>query len=78
MINMVHPLVLSPDQLRTAASGSVDEDELAMELKAAGLEDSRRLAADLAAELTDHARTVTGQRAQRRRLAGALRDQGAA
>ncbi len=71
MINMVHPLVLSPDQLRTAASGSVDEDELAMELKAAGLEDSRRLAADLAAELTDHARTVTGQRAQRRRLAGA-------
>ena len=70
MINMVHPLVLSPDQLRTAASGSVDEDELALELKAAGLDDSRRLAAALAAELTEHARTVTGQRAQRRRLAG--------
>jgi anion-transporting ArsA/GET3 family ATPase len=70
MINMVHPLVLSPDQLRTAASGSVDEDELALELKAAGLEDSRRLATTLAAELTEHARTVTGQRAQRRRLAG--------
>ena len=70
MINMVHPLVLSPDQLRTAAGGSVDEDELALELKAAGLEDSRRLAAALAIELTEHARTVTGQRAQRRRLAG--------
>jgi hypothetical protein len=69
MINMVHPLVLSPGQLRTAASGSVDEGELALELKAAGLEDSRELAAALAAELVDHARTVTGERAQRRRLA---------
>jgi anion-transporting ArsA/GET3 family ATPase len=71
MINMVHPLVLSQDQLRTAASGSVDEDELALALKAAGLEDSRRLATALAVELTEHARTVTGQRAQRRRLAAA-------
>jgi len=69
MINMVHPLVLSPDQLRTAASGSVDEGELALGLKAAGLEDSRQLAAALAAELVDHARTVTGERTQRRRLA---------
>jgi anion-transporting ArsA/GET3 family ATPase len=69
MINMVHPLVLSPGQLRTAASGSVDEGELALELKAAGLEVSRELAAALAAELVDHARTVTGERAQRRRLA---------
>jgi hypothetical protein len=71
MINMVHPLILPPDQLRTAASGSVDEDELALELKAAGLEDGRQLASALAAELTAHARTVTGQRAQRRRLAAA-------
>src|SRR6266487_3080466 len=70
MINMVHPLALTASQLRAAASGSVDEDELALGLKAAGLDDSRRLASALAAELTEHARTVTSQRAQRRRLAG--------
>jgi anion-transporting ArsA/GET3 family ATPase len=70
MINMVHPLAMSAAQLRTAATGSVDEDELALGLKAAGLDDSRRLASALAAELVEHARTVTGQRAQRRRLAG--------
>jgi anion-transporting ArsA/GET3 family ATPase len=71
MINMVHPLALTASQLRAAASGSVDEDELALGLKAAGLDDSRRVASALAAELTEHARTVTSQRAQRRRLAGA-------
>ena len=38
-------------------------------LKAAGLEDSCRLAADLAVELTEHARTAVAQREQRRRLA---------
>jgi anion-transporting ArsA/GET3 family ATPase len=70
MINMVHPLAMSAAQLRSAATGSVDEDELALGLKAAGLDDSRRLASALAAELVEHARTVTGQRAQRRRLAG--------
>ena len=70
MINMVHPLAMSAAQLRTAATGSVDEDELVLGLKAAGLDDSRRLASALAAELVEHARTVTGQRAQRRRLAG--------
>jgi anion-transporting ArsA/GET3 family ATPase len=70
MINMVHPLAMPAAQLRTAATGSVDEDELALGLKAAGLDDSRRLASALAAELVEHARTVTGQRAQRRRLAG--------
>ncbi len=71
MINKVHPLAMSPGQLRMAASGSVDEDELALGLKAAGLDDSHRLAAALAAELVEQARTATGQRAQRRRLAGA-------
>jgi len=70
MINMVHPLAMSAAQLRSAATGSVDEDELALGLKAAGLDDSRRLASALAAEVVEHARTVTGQRAQRRRLAG--------
>jgi anion-transporting ArsA/GET3 family ATPase len=71
MINMVHPVALSPGQLRSAASGSVDEDELALGLKSAGFDDSCRLAAELAAELVEHARTATGQRAQRRRLARA-------
>jgi hypothetical protein len=69
MINMVRPVVLAPDQLRAAASGSVDEHELALELKAAGLDDSLRLAADLAVELTEHARTAVAQREQQRKLA---------
>src|SRR5260370_41848233 len=71
MINKVHPLAMSPGQLRMAASGSVDEDELALGLKAAGLDDSHRLAAALAAELGEQARTATGQRAQPPRLARA-------
>ena len=69
MINMVRPVMLAPDQLRAAASGSVDEHELALGLKAAGLEDSVRLAADLAVELTENARTAVAQREQQRRLA---------
>ena len=69
MINMVHPVALPAGQLRAVASGSVDEDELAVGLKTAGLDDSRTLASALAAELVEHARTATGQRAQRRRLA---------
>jgi hypothetical protein len=69
MINMVRPVVLAPDQLRAAASGSVDEHELALGLKAAGIDDSVRLAADLAAELTEHARTAVAQREQQRKLA---------
>src|SRR5258708_12593956 len=55
MINMVRPTELDPGQLRAAAAGSVDEHELALGLKAAGLDDNVRLAADLAPELTAHA-----------------------
>jgi len=69
MINMVRPAELPPAELRRAAAGSVDEHELALGLKAAGLDDSLRLAADLAAELTEHAVAVVGQEVQRRRLA---------
>jgi hypothetical protein len=65
----VRPTELDPGQLRAAAAGSVDEHELALGLKAAGLDDSVRLAADLAAELTEHAMAAVGQELQRRRLA---------
>jgi anion-transporting ArsA/GET3 family ATPase len=103
MINMVRPTELSPSQLRAAEAGAVDEHELAIGLKAAGIDDSMRLAGDLAAELTQHAVAAVGQEMQRQRLAepgqprydlpmitdgmdlgglyrlaGALRDQGAA
>jgi hypothetical protein len=47
-----------------------DIEELAVGLKAAGLED-QALATDLAAELADEERTVRSQRAQRRMLDGA-------
>ena len=103
MINMVRPTELTPSQLRVAETGSTDEHEIAIGLKTAGIDDSLRLAADLAAELTEHAVAATGQEMQRQRLAepgqpcydlpliadgidlgglyrlaGALRDQGAA
>jgi len=69
MINMVRPEDLSPAELRRVAAGSVDEHDLALGLKAAGLDDSLRLAADLAAELTEHAVAAVGQEVQRHRLA---------
>jgi hypothetical protein len=68
MINMTRPLPLPDAQLRAAAGGEVDTDELAIGLKAAGLEDAGTLAAQLAAELTEQARTESGQQEQRRRL----------
>ncbi len=68
MINMVRPMELPPGELREVAAGSVDEHELAIGLKAAGLGDSLRLAGDLAAELTEHAVATVGQELQRRRL----------
>jgi anion-transporting ArsA/GET3 family ATPase len=69
MINMVRPAELPLSQLREVADGSVDEHELAVGLKAAGLDDSLRLAADLAAELTEQAVAAVGQELQRSRLA---------
>jgi hypothetical protein len=58
-------------QLENVAAGSVDEHELAIGLKAAGLDDSVRLAGDLAAELIEHAVAAVGQEQQRSRLAEA-------
>ena len=69
MVNMVRPVELTPDQLSAAVAGSIDEDELALGLKAAGIDDSLRLAADLAAELTEHAVAVSREKQQRGRLA---------
>ncbi len=69
MINMVRPTELSPSQLSAAETGSIDEHEIAIGLKAAGIDDSLRLAADLAAELTEHAVAAAGQEMQRQRLA---------
>jgi hypothetical protein len=68
MINMTRPLPLPPDQIRAAADGRLDEDELALGLKTAGLDESRRLATELAAELADDARAALGQELQRSRL----------
>ena len=66
IVNMNRPLALPPGQLEAAASGKLDQAQLALGLKAAGLEDSTGLAAVLAAELAEQARTALGQQAQQR------------
>jgi hypothetical protein len=77
MINMVRPVDLADDQLAAAAAGTLDVHDLALGLKAAGIEDSAGpagnlgLAESLAAELTDHAREALAQRSQRELLTGA-------
>ena len=71
MINMVRPTELPPAELHRVAAGPAAEyeHELALGLKAAGLDGGLRLAADLAAELTEHAVAAVGQEVQQRRLA---------
>jgi len=71
MINMMRPAELSQAGLTAARDGTLDIAELATGLKAAGLEDSRPLAEELAADLAEHARAVDRQRSERRRLAAA-------
>jgi anion-transporting ArsA/GET3 family ATPase len=71
VINMVRPAGLPPAELQAAASDSVDHEALALGLKTAGFDDSRQLAADLAAELAEHAKTVLSQQALRGQLAAA-------
>jgi anion-transporting ArsA/GET3 family ATPase len=71
MINMMRPALLSPAELAAARDGTLDEHELTTGLKSAGVDDSRALAADLAADLAEHAQTVELQRSERRRLAAA-------
>jgi Anion-transporting ATPase len=71
MINMMRPPVLGQADLAAASNGTLDVDELALGLKAAGLEDSRLLARDLAVDLAEHAGAMELQRTERRRLAAA-------
>jgi anion-transporting ArsA/GET3 family ATPase len=74
MINMVRPVELTDDQVAAAAAGTLDAHDLALGLKAAGIEDSigpdgnLELAGSLAAELTEHAREALAQREQRELL----------
>jgi anion-transporting ArsA/GET3 family ATPase len=71
VINMVRSPLLRPAELTAAARGAIDLDELTVGLKAAGIEQGRELARDLAAELTEHARRAALERRERRRLAAA-------
>ena len=73
-VNMTRPLALPPGQLQAAADGKLDQSLLALGLKSAGLEDTGGpddaggLAAALAAELSEQARTALGQAVQQQRL----------
>ena len=68
VVNMARPLALPPGQLQAAADGDLDQSLLAVGLKSAGLDDSSGLAAALAAELAEQAKTALGQAVQQRRL----------
>ena len=74
-VNMVRPTMLGPADLAAVADGTLDLDSLATGLKAAGLGDDHGLAADLAAELREHALQVRLQDTARTRLAAAGRPQ---
>jgi hypothetical protein len=68
IVNMTRPLALPPGRLQAAAEGDLDQAQLAFGLKSAGLEDGPGLAAALAAELSEQAKTALGQDMQRQRL----------
>ncbi len=76
MINMVRRVELTDDQLTAAAAGRLDVHELALGLKAAGIEDGAGpggnldLAGSLTAELTERATEALAQREERELLAG--------
>src|SRR5262249_19100753 len=75
MINMVRPVELADDQLAAAAAGRLDVHDLALGLKAAGIEDTAGPpgnldpAASLPVGLTEHARESPAQGGQRELLA---------
>jgi anion-transporting ArsA/GET3 family ATPase len=71
IVNMTRPLALPPEQLQAAADGELDQALLALGLKSAGLDLGAELAAALAAELSDQARTALAQNVQADRLARA-------
>ena len=68
IVNMTRPLELAPGQLQAAADGDIDQAQLALGLKSAGLDDTAVLAAALAAELCAQAKTALGQELQQQRL----------
>jgi hypothetical protein len=68
IINMARPAILGAAELAAAASGSLDPTELVLGLKAAGISDDPGLAADLAAELREHALQVALQGRERDEL----------
>jgi hypothetical protein len=70
-INRVRPDVVPEPDLAAAAAGDVDEAEIALGLKAAGLPDSQVLATGLGIELAEHTRNVLLQERERRELAAA-------
>jgi anion-transporting ArsA/GET3 family ATPase len=71
IVNMTRPLALPAEQVQAAADGRLDEDELALGLKTAGLDDSRVLANELAAELSEDARGALATEVQRDRIEAA-------
>ena len=68
IVNMARPLALPPGQVQAAADGNLDQAQLALGLKLAGLEDSSGMAGPLAAELSAQAKTALGQELQQERL----------
>jgi anion-transporting ArsA/GET3 family ATPase len=75
IVNMARPALLGPDELAAAANGSLDVTGLAAALKAAGIGDDDKLAADLAVELREHALRIYLQDRAREELAAAGRPQ---
>jgi hypothetical protein len=76
MINMVRHTALTDDQLMATAAGELDSHELALGLKAAGIDGSlgpggaSDVATALTTELGEHALEVLAQREHRRMLTG--------
>ena len=68
IVNMARPLALPPGQVQAAADGNLDQAQLTLGLKLAGLDDSSGLAGPLAAELSAQAKTALGQELQQERL----------
>ena len=67
-INMARPTMLDDADLAAAASGTLDVADLALGLKDAGISDNHGLAADLMAELREHALQVALQNRERDEL----------
>ncbi|HVT64635.1 MAG TPA: ArsA-related P-loop ATPase [Mycobacteriales bacterium] len=62
IVNMVRDPLIPEDRIGDTAAGSVDTDDIARGLKAAGVEGDATTVAALAGEMTDHARRVLLER----------------